>query len=248
MKNQWLLQYSAFHHVNGLPIPENTLCEIMSYEDRIDSKSGTTDIKLPRKKITDMCLKTDTEIQNQVVSSVGGANVRGFGDCDRWQGKTKEVKITTQYLIITYANCSIPQHCKSIVWRCCSRIETAGHVCHSQTVNDTLLEQVVIDAINRVLCQKDGFPQTLRANIATVVLQGDTISPEVIDERLNKLQKELLKKVNQKDNYDAIADEILRLRDQRRQAEVDSVIKDEHETNPGPAGFRQEPVRHHHRV
>ena len=52
-----------------------------------------------------------------------------------------------------------------------------------RTVNETLLEQVVIDAINRVLCQKD--------------------------------------------DYDAIADEILRLRDQRRQAEVDSVIKDE---------------------
>lgn len=86
---------------------------------------------------------------------------------------------------------------------------------------------MVIDAINRVLCQKDDFLQTLRANIATVVLQGDALSPEVIDERLNKLQKELLKKVNQKDDYDAIADEILRLRDQRRQAEVDSVIKDE---------------------
>ena len=117
--------------------------------------------------------------------------------------------------------------CKSIVWRCCSRLENTGHACHSRTVNETLLEQVVIDAINRVLCQKDDFLQTLRANIATVVLQGDALSPEVIDERLNKLQKELLKKVNQKDDYDAIADEILRLRDQRRQAEVDSVIKDE---------------------
>mgnify|MGYP003281195965 FL=1 len=94
-------------------------------------------------------------------------------------------------------------------------------------MNETLLEQVVIDAINRVLCQKDDFLQTLQANIATVVLQGDVLSPEVIDERLSKLQKELLKKVNQKDDYDAIADEILRLRDQRRQAEVDSVIKDE---------------------
>ena len=37
----------------------------------------------------------------------------------------------------------------------------------------------------------------------------------------------LLKKVNRKDDYDTIADEILRLRDQRRQAEVDSIIKDE---------------------
>lgn len=117
--------------------------------------------------------------------------------------------------------------CKSIVWRCCSRLENTGHACHSRTVNETLLEQVVIDAINRVLCQKDDFLQTLRANIATVILQGDALSPEVIDEQLNKLQKELLKKVNQKDDYDAIADEILRLRDQRRQAEVDSVIKDE---------------------
>ena len=117
--------------------------------------------------------------------------------------------------------------CKSIVWRCCSRLEATGHACHSRTVNETLLEQVVVDAINRVLCQKDDFLQTLRANIATVVLQGDALSPEVIDERLNKLQKDLLKKVNQKDDYDAIADEILRLRDQRRQAEVDSVIKDE---------------------
>ena len=32
---------------------------------------------------------------------------------------------------------------------------------------------------------------------------------------------------NQKDDYDAIADEILRLRDMRKQAEVDSVVKDE---------------------
>ena len=46
-------------------------------------------------------------------------------------------------------------------------------------------------------------------------------------EHLSKLQKELLQKVNQKDDDDALADEILRLRDQRRQAEVDSVIKDE---------------------
>ena len=86
---------------------------------------------------------------------------------------------------------------------------------------------MVLQAINRVLCRKDDFLQTLLANIATVVLQGDALSPDVIDERLNKLQKELIKKVNQKDDYDAITDEILRLRDMRKQAEVDSVVKDE---------------------
>lgn len=86
---------------------------------------------------------------------------------------------------------------------------------------------MVLQAINQVLCQKDDFLQTLQTNIATVVKQGDTLSPEVIDERLRELQKELLKKANQKDDYDAIADEILRLRDMRKQAEVDSVVRDE---------------------
>lgn len=106
-------------------------------------------------------------------------------------------------------------------------MEATGHACHNRTVNETLLEQVVIDAINRVLCQKDDFLQTLRANIATVVLQGDVLSPEVIDERLNKLQKELIKKANSKQDYDAIADEIFRLRDQKEPSEVDSHHREE---------------------
>ncbi len=83
-------------------------------------------------------------------------------------------------------------------------------------INETLLEQVVIDAIKRVLCQKNDSLQNLRANIATVVLQGDAHSSEVIDELMrklqNKLQKMLLKNVNQRYDYDAIADEIFLFR------------------------------------
>ena len=74
--------YTAFHHVNGLPLAENLLCEVFSYPDRIEFKAGTTNIKLAREKITDMCLKFDTEIQNQAVSSIGGAIAGGvmFGN------------------------------------------------------------------------------------------------------------------------------------------------------------------------
>ena len=117
--------------------------------------------------------------------------------------------------------------CKSIVWRCCSRLESTGHVCHARTVNEEFLKEVTIEAINQVLCKKDDFLKALQANITTVIKQGNTLSPEVIDERLPELQKELVKKANQKDDYDAIADEILRLRDMRKQAEVDTVVKDE---------------------
>ena len=60
-----------------------------------------------------------------------------------------------------------------------------------------------------------------------MITQSDTLSPEVIDERLHDLQRELLKKANQKEDYDAIANEIIRLKDMRKQSEVDSVVKDE---------------------
>ena len=111
--------------------------------------------------------------------------------------------------------------CRSIVWRCCSRLENTGHACRSRTVNEAILEQVVLDAINQVLCQKNDFLKTLQSNMKTTITDRGSLSPEVIDTRLRDLQKELLKKANQSADYDAIADEILRLRDMRKQSEVD---------------------------
>jgi len=107
LKNQGVSIYAVFQHVHGLPLAESTLCEIFSYADRIEFKANSAVIKLAREKITDMCLKYDTEIQNQTVSSVGGAIVGGvmFGTLGAIIGgraKNKEVKTTTQYLIITY--------------------------------------------------------------------------------------------------------------------------------------------------
>ena len=71
-------------------------------------------------------------------------------------------------------------------------------------MNETILEQVVIDAINQVLCQKNDFLKTLQSNMKTTITDCDTLSPEVIDTRLHDLQKELLKKANQSADYDAI--------------------------------------------
>ena len=117
--------------------------------------------------------------------------------------------------------------CKSIVWRCINRLNGTGSACHSRTVNEELLRNVALQAINRVLCKKDDFLKTLQSNITAVITQSDMLSPEVIDERLHDLQRELLKKANQKEDYDAIANEIIRLKDMRKQSEVDSVVKDE---------------------
>ena len=51
--------------------------------------------------------------------------------------------------------------CKSIVWRCISRLEPTGQECHARTVNETILENVVLAAINELLGDKPGYQEQL---------------------------------------------------------------------------------------
>lgn len=119
--------------------------------------------------------------------------------------------------------------CKSIVWRCISRLEpsSAEMNCTNRTVNELLLQEVTVKAINQILTESDTFLKQLQANIAKAVVSADTLSPDGIQARLEELQKELIKKANNKQDYDAIADEIFRLREQKEQSEVDSHHREE---------------------
>lgn len=117
--------------------------------------------------------------------------------------------------------------CKSIVWRCISRLESTGHVCRSRTVNELQLEEIVLKAINQTLGDKENLIKTLQQNIAIAVRQSDATSADGIDERLNELQHELLKKAHKKEEYDTVADEIFRLRELKNKAESDTVARDE---------------------
>ena len=115
--------------------------------------------------------------------------------------------------------------CKSIVWRCISRLEP-GLECHARTVNETILEDVVVQAINKLLGDKSTYQAQLQQNIAKVIREAQQTTADGIDERLQELQKELLKKANNKEAYDEIADEIFKLREQRQQNTVDTAARD----------------------
>jgi uncharacterized coiled-coil protein SlyX len=119
--------------------------------------------------------------------------------------------------------------CKSIVWRCISRLEpgSADTNCTNRTVNELLLQEVTVTAINQILTDKSTFLKTLQKNIARAVVSADTLSPDGIQNRLAELQRELIKKANSKQDYDAIADEIFRLREQKEKSEVDSHCREE---------------------
>lgn len=117
--------------------------------------------------------------------------------------------------------------CKSIVWRCISRLEPTGMECHARTVNEQELERVVVAALNELLGDREGYQRQLQQNVATVIRASATASADAIDEKLLELQQELLKKANSKEAYDEIADEIFRLRELKQQTTVDTVTRDE---------------------
>ncbi len=99
--------------------------------------------------------------------------------------------------------------CKSIVWRCISRLEPTGQECHARTVNEPVLENVVVQAINTLLGNKSTYQAQLQQNIAKVIRSAQQNTADGINERLQELQKELLKKANNKEAYDEIANEVL---------------------------------------
>ena len=113
--------------------------------------------------------------------------------------------------------------CKSIVWRCISRLETtqADVPCHNRTVGEPLLEEVTVKALNQILSSRKVFLKQLQENIARAVVMTDTLSPDGIQARLEELQKELVKAVGNQRNYDALTDEILRLQKMKKDSEVD---------------------------
>ena len=116
---------------------------------------------------------------------------------------------------------------KSVVWRCVSRLENTGLFCDARTVPESQIEQVLVTAINQALCDKDTFLATLQENIETVILHENDQTLADIDARLQELQAELLKLASSKADYEDVADEIYRLREEKQKVQLENVGRDE---------------------
>jgi DNA invertase Pin-like site-specific DNA recombinase len=116
--------------------------------------------------------------------------------------------------------------CRSIVWRCVSRLEEKGSDCTSPTVNEEVLQAAVVRAINELLVSKDAFLTTLQTNIETVLNEEHDNSTIHIDTKLEELQKELLRLANSKADYEEVANEIYRLREQKQNALIENAERE----------------------
>lgn len=115
---------------------------------------------------------------------------------------------------------------RSIVWRCCTRVEHGPGACNADAVHESELQNLVVRAINMALGQKDTMYDILQRNVEAVLTGTDGISLDEIDARLEELQRELLNVANAKGNYDSIVDEIYMLREAKQNAQVEGATRE----------------------
>ena len=115
---------------------------------------------------------------------------------------------------------------RSIVWRCCTRVEHGPGACNADAIHESELQNLVVRAINMALGQKDTMYDVLQRNVEAVLTGTDGISLDEIDARLEKLQRELLNVANAKGNYDSIVDGIYMLREAKQNAQVEGATRE----------------------
>ncbi len=93
--------------------------------------------------------------------------------------------------------------------------------CHARTINELVLQDAVVKAINQMLGDKK---VQLQLNIASVIRASQATSVENIDEKLMVLQQKLIQKAQSKESYDEIADEIFRLRELRQKTYINGLL------------------------
>lgn len=96
-----------------------------------------------------------------------------------------------------------------------------------RTINELVLQDAIVKAIKQMLGDKSNYQTQLQLNIASVIRASQATSVENIDEKLMALQHETIQKAQSKEAYDEIADEIVKLREERQQLAVDTSVLDD---------------------
>jgi NMD protein affecting ribosome stability and mRNA decay len=114
------------------------------------------------------------------------------------------------------------------VWRCLSRLQKKRSKidCPARTVNETDLHEAVLKAINEVYAKQDNFLPQLKANIAKVLGNSNSVAIAAIDEQISEKEKQLIRMTKSRQNCDALGDEILRLREEKHQLLLDDANKE----------------------
>ena len=95
----------------------------------------------------------------------------------------------------------------------------------ARTVREDDLESFVLRAINETFCQNDDFMSVLESNAHIVAGSESGLSFKALDGKIASLQRKLVEKVNHRENYEDLAEQIQRLQAEKAQRESDGATK-----------------------
>lgn len=112
---------------------------------------------------------------------------------------------------------------KQIVWRCITRLDAPGVECPARTLSEIQLQNLVLEAINKVLGGKQRVIKVLETNISEVLGNAHTEELELIRKHIEKQQTLLVKMTAPSEDYSKVVDKIYALQNEQKQAMADSV-------------------------
>lgn len=116
---------------------------------------------------------------------------------------------------------------KSIVWRCITRLNDKDK-CRARTVSEETLKAAFIEALNEMVGNSSDYLSRLSENLEVALNMANPMSAETLSARMAELQQELINRTEQRENYDDITEEILRLRELQEQKGMDDAAQKEH--------------------
>ena len=116
--------------------------------------------------------------------------------------------------------------CKSIVWRCGTRLDKKGE-CDARTVKESVLKGAFLAVLNQMIADSESYLPILQDNIASVLRMSNQESAEAIQARIDALQQQIVEKASHNQDYEDIAQEIFRLRDQKEQVSMNDTSRAE---------------------
>lgn len=116
---------------------------------------------------------------------------------------------------------------RSIVWRCCNRVENGPEACDAPTIQEEELQAATIKAINTVLKTPDETIARLMRNVEEVIASSNSKEIETINEKIADKQAILLTLVKAKKDFTKIADEIDELKDEKQELLVEKAEQEE---------------------
>ena len=89
--------------------------------------------------------------------------------------------------------------CRSVVWRCRTRVSSGKEQCCSRTVREDEIKDAVLEAVNGLFADRDSLVPVLRQNMSQMLVDTTDERAKSIDSELSRLQRKMISNPGKED-------------------------------------------------